>query len=104
MEGLQTFQELLHESLNESLSSKFKPINEYKDKKALLNDIYKNTHKDYKGGGRKFEEKSIVLGRSGKTSMVYLTELTDDEIINKVYFQPSKEEHETALKQLKALK
>ncbi len=104
MESLQTIEEMLTERLNESLSSKFKPISEYKDKKSLLNEIYKNTHKDYKGGGRKFEEKSILLGRSGKTTMVYLTELTDDEIINKVYFQPSKEEHATALEQLKKLK
>lgn len=103
MENLQTFEDMLFESLNESLSSKFKPINEYKDKKALLNDIFKNTHKDYKGG-RKFEDKTILIGRSGKTTMVALSELTDDEIINKVYFQPSKEEQETALKQLKELK
>lgn len=56
-----------------------KPASQWPDnvRKAMLNYIFANTHKGYKGG--KGEERSILIMREG-TSVVPLSSLTDKEI------------------------
>ena len=53
-----------------------------------LSFIFKNKHPDFKGGTIRENNRGILMLINGKTQIVYLNEMTDEQIIDQLGHPP----------------